>query len=468
MSETVRYIGDPFLDAGVAVLEHWLEKTCNEFTVTDLKRAANRLKQEYAKKIWKGYLTVHLPNSVWCNPNPKIADEKKQDAFNEVLAGFERPPLSPPRPCCYCGREGRIIADRSQIPLVTSKTSMSVGPGGMPGTPVCGYCLYAIQFYPLCTLKVNPHGKPLFWAAPEPRWTFLLAGRFLNAVEQVTSASSDKFATLNWPSTLLLNAAAEVVENWSLEPAENRPALSDIFGCHATNFGTQADYEELRIPKALLEFWAEAGTFGPLYGQIVHRAWEDAARKVRGKQTKAASAVWNRRNLLYEALGEAFRESEFEVPAKRIAVKFFLRPWRASPPQRLFDLTSYFLEKVARMERARLEAIRGIADRIAENVKEQRIERDLFAYNMGLNQLLNYFARLQKTLAEAGAPLGWDEVLLALGISNVEDRTSRDHWLVQDLILIRVYERLGRTTAEAELPVLEPLEKDAAVEGPMG
>jgi hypothetical protein len=82
---------------------------------------------------------------------------------------------------------------------------------------------------------------------------------------------------------------------------------------------------------------------------------------------------------------------------------------------------------------------------------------------MGLSQLLNYFARLQKTLAEAGAPLGWDEVLLALGISNVEDRTSRDHWLVQDLILIRVYEQLGQLAADAELPNLEPLQPEEVV-----
>ena len=465
MSQTVRYVGDPFVDAGVAVLEHWLEKGCEEFTTADLRGAASRLTQEYAKKIWKGYLTVHLPNSVWCNPNKKITEEKRRQARGKVLAGFDYTPLSPHRPCLYCGRPGQVIADRSQVPLVTSKTSMSVGPGGAPGAPVCGYCLYAIQFYPLCTLKVGP--KPLFWAAPEPRWTFMLSGSFLRIVEQVTGGATEKFESLRWPSTLLLRSASEVVEVWSRGPSAERPSFCDIVGCHATNFGTEADYEELRIPKALLEFWAEAGSFGPLYSQIVDHAWVDDTRKTGGKRAQSAVAAWNRRNLLYQALGEAFRETEFEVPAKRIAARFFLKPWRDSPPRHLFDLTSYFLEKVAGMERARLEAIRGIADRIAEKVKEKRIERDLFANNMGLSQLLNYFARLQKVLAEAGAPLSWDEVLLALGISNVEDRTSRDHWLVQDLILIRVYEQLGQSAAEAELPNLEPMEKDVAPEEPV-
>lgn len=340
-----------------------------------------------------------------------------------------------------------------------------MGAGGRPGTPVCGYCLYAIQFYPLCTLKVTSRLGPraLFWFASEPGWTFLLASQFLRIVEKVTSGSIDKSESLKFPSTILLKSAQDVVEEWSRAAAEDRPHLCDIIGCYATNFGTEADYEELRIPKGVLQFWADAGSFGPLYGTIVSRAWE--AQSSRRKRTQSKAEEWNRRNSFYEELGGAFRELDFEKRAKRIAKRFFLEPNRTASPQGLFELTAYFLEKVAGMERARLEAIRRIADQIAENVAERRIEQDLFAYNMGLSQFLNYFARLQKKLAEAGAPLNWDELLLALGISNVEDRTARDHWLVQDLILIRVYERLGKSAETADLPSLEPLATETIPDG---
>lgn len=60
-------------------------------------------------------------------------------------------------------------------------------------------------------------------------------------------SGGEEFVSLKWPSTLLLRCASEVVEEWSRAGPEGRPALCDIVGCHATNFGTQADYEELRI-----------------------------------------------------------------------------------------------------------------------------------------------------------------------------------------------------------------------------
>jgi len=181
--DTVRYVGDPFVDAGVAVLEHWLEKACEEFTETDLAGAAEKLQQRYSRKMWKGYLTVHLPNSVWCQAN--VGAVRKEEMLDLVLRGYHREALRPARPCCYCGRAAQVIADRSRVPLVTSEKSMSVGAGGAPGTPVCGYCLYAVQFYPVCTLKVE--GKPLFWTVPERRWTFLLTGGFLKVVEERSS-----------------------------------------------------------------------------------------------------------------------------------------------------------------------------------------------------------------------------------------------------------------------------------------
>ena len=378
MKGMVQYVSDPFVDAGVAVLECKLEKPCAKFTKDDLKDEAKKLESMYGSKIWRGYLTVHFPNSGWCNAT--IGEEKRKEFLESSLRGYRREPLTPRRGCSYCGRPAQLMADRSSIPLLTGKTIMVAGAGGAPGLPVCGHCLLAIQFYPLCTLKVE--GKPLFWTTPDPQWTFRLTRRFLTVVEKVLALNHEQFTSLRWPSTQLLRYASEVVEEWAAEPKDKRPPLCDLVGCQATNYGSGPDYAELRIPSGLLEFWANAGSFGSLYREIVQEAWEADRAGKGGKTRKKGSREGDekvglgdlgRRNLLYEDLGGAFRAPDFREGAKGVARRYFLAGARDQVRRGRFDLTVYFLEKVAGMEKTRLEAIREIADAVAESKARSQI-----------------------------------------------------------------------------------------------
>lgn len=61
----VKYTGNPYVDAGVAVLELRLQKSCTQFTLEDLASQAKEIEKEYTKGLWKSYLMVHLPNCAW-------------------------------------------------------------------------------------------------------------------------------------------------------------------------------------------------------------------------------------------------------------------------------------------------------------------------------------------------------------------------------------------------------------------
>jgi len=244
----IQYVGDPFVDAGVAVLEYRLDKACSDFSESDLVVQKEKLKDEYGRRCWRGYLTVHFPNSGWCNAT--MGEAAKATFLEEVLGGYGLEPVRPRRACAYCGRPAQVLADRSYVPLLTSKTNMVAGPGGAPGLPVCGYWVYAIQFYPLATLKVD--GRPLFWWASDPRWTWLLNRQFLESVQKVVAASSEQFGNLNWPATQLMRCASRVVEEWKDAEVSNRPPLCDLIGCHVTNYGPKPTYDELRIPRGPL------------------------------------------------------------------------------------------------------------------------------------------------------------------------------------------------------------------------
>ncbi|HEV2964328.1 MAG TPA: hypothetical protein VG649_21050 [Candidatus Angelobacter sp.] len=478
----VRYTGNPYVDAGVAVLELRLQKPCNEFTAADLDAQAKEIRKEYTKKIWKSYLMVHLPNCAWTQKD--LSSEKNQAYLKKVLESYkpEFPELD--RKCAFCGRPAKILADRRYVPLLTGETVMTSGAGGVPGLPVCGWCVYAVHFYPFATLKVE--GRPLFWWAPDPIWTLRLTLSFVEKLQSILPLVTEELPKIRWPKTQLLHAARQTLAKLRDERLSSPPPLTDVIGIHATNYGTDPNFDELRIPRGLLDFWSEAGSF-PVYREIEKRAWEVQeleSKPKKGKKAKESGTMkkgqadlppefveLTRRNYLFEALGEAFRADDYADRAKQVAVRFFLQKRGKQVAPGTIQITELFLEKVADMERERLEAIREIADHIADHLiigaGERRATSQLVRRKLRLGELMQSLSYMQRKLSEIRKPLSWDKVLKALNIESEDDRTASDYWLVQELILIRLYERLANSPALAELPepeAPEPSPADAPAE----
>ncbi|MGH9632176.1 MAG: hypothetical protein ACRD7E_28050, partial [Bryobacteraceae bacterium] len=204
MNSIVRFTGDPFVDAGAAVLEYRLNKPASEINLEDLQRQAAELEEIYRRKAWSGYLSVIFPNSCWCNPTMSGASREKQR--RTLLDSFGWPAI-PDRTCSYCQRPAQHMADRSTVPMLTGATAMTAGAWGQPGLPVCSACQYAVQFYPLATLKVQ--GRPLFWWTPHHRWMFALTEIFAIRVDQLVTASPNGMPNLRLPSSPRLEAAEE-------------------------------------------------------------------------------------------------------------------------------------------------------------------------------------------------------------------------------------------------------------------
>jgi CRISPR-associated protein Cst1 len=466
----IRYTGNPYVDAGVAVLELRLRKSCAQFTLDDLATQAKAITKEYSKPLWKSYLTVHLPNCAWTQKD--LSSEKNQAYLKKVLQSYkpEFPELD--RQCSFCGRPAKVFADRRYIPLLTGETVMTSGPGGTPGLPVCGWCVFAAHFYPFATLKVE--GRPLFWWASDSQWTLRLTAIFVQKLESVLVMSSDEIPKMRWPSTRLLETARQAMEKIEIKdmPLPERPPLSDVIGIHATNYGTDPNFEELRIPRGLLEFWNEAGAY-EAYREIERRAWDDPLKSAKGgkskkKKTAEAGSVQekevpesSRKNRLYEALGGAFKSDDYRKEAKRVATQFFLPSKSTNVIPGTLAVAELFLEKVADMERERLNSIRDLADHIADHLiigeGDRKVSWQLVKRKLRLGELFQLLVQIQRKLSGIGKPLQWENVLLALNLASDEDRTASDYWLVQELILIRLFERLANSPILAELPEPEEL-----------
>jgi CRISPR-associated protein Cst1 len=455
MTRSVMYVGDPFVDTGVAVLEHQIGKACEEFTDADLLGEGQALIKIYTQKSWRGALTFHFPNSGWTNPT--MGPENVAKFRENVLKGFLLKSETG-RLCEYCGRPANLVVDGSTIPLLSSAGSMECGPGGRTGFAVCGYCLLAVQFYPLATLKVA--GKALFWWSHDRDWTYLLSGIAVREVRRYFAASPDGAVKPKFPWTRLLSVTRQAFEEWRADP--ERIALRDIVGCHTTNYRTSPEFDELHIPQDLFLFWDEAkSNYGSLYDAVITESWKSrrptpaAARKTKANE----DTEWERRNGFYEDLGSAFEVEDFRQNAVAVAKKYFIKIEKTASQPGSFDLACLFLERLAGMRKDRVAAIKEIGDRIAQCRDSEKVLSRL--YNSW--KILDTLMYAQKRMRDAGeAPLPFETILLALDMVSDDDRISQDWSLVRSLVILRTLEMIDPERAR-ELP--EPLTDESPVKG---
>jgi len=444
MSPTIQFVGDPFVDAGAAVLEFRIDKPCSSFTAADISRQADELAALYSKTAWVAYLTVHFPNSCWCNATMGAANKEQQQ--NALLRAFDWPAL-PERECAYCRRSAQQIADRSTIPLLTGAATMTAGPGGEPGLPVCSACLFAVQFYPLATLKVN--GRPLFWWTPHHDWMFCLSSNFTKRVSQIIEASPEQVPSLNWPSTRLLEAAEEVLQT----PAAAELPLVDLLGCHMTNYGSGPDFEEIRLKRDILEFLRTAKQFSA-YRTIRDSAWETVPAKPRTPKAATTPAKSNpsryRRNFLFEDIGNMLRRG----PVGRSAIIHRHFTPHAGREAGVFDLVCHFARKVLEMTQEQVNAIKELAGQIAASRQAESYLDRLFQ-RKGLTNYIRTLTEISDRMKRGNeVPLATDTILQAFDLTSEEDASPRDEGLVRELILIRLIEVLPQERLK-DLPQLE-------------
>jgi CRISPR-associated protein Cst1 len=454
MAPRIQYVGDPFVDAGVAVLEYRLKKQAADFDLADLERQAAELEIIYARKAWAGYLTCHFPNSSWCNFTMGVENRRRQRDL--LLRAFDIASMEG-RECVYCQRSAQQIADRSSIPLITGAANMTTGPGGQPGMPVCSSCLYAIQFYPLAAMKVE--GRPLFWWTAQRDWMFSLTGDFALRVAQLVEASPEQVPSMKWPSTRLFETAEKVIA--IADEAGGSLPLVDMIGCHATNYGSGPDYQEIHIRRGVVEFLRTARQY-PAYRAIRDAAWE-VERPAKKKKQRESDGTANipakkdggRRNFLFESLGNQLRETGFRY---EILSRCF-RP-QAGNIAGVFELACLFAGKVLEMTQQQVDAIKELAATIsASKQAEKSIER-LFKRS-GLTNYIRTLTEISDRMARGGeAPLAMDTILRAFDLTNEDDASGGPQSVARELLLIRLIEVLPKERVQALSEEIDPEDKE--------
>jgi CRISPR-associated protein Cst1 len=304
----------------------------------------------------------------------------------------------------------------------------------------------------LATLKVE--GKALLWWSPDRQWTYLLAGMAIREVSRFLAANPEGAIKPKFPRTQILRIARDTFEEWR-NRSEHIP-LRDIIGCHTSNYRTKPEFDELRLPKELFEFWYDAASgFGKAYESVVDKAWE--TKRSKKKSQEGSENEWQRRNGFYESLGMAFRVDDYRSTITK-AIKYFVNIENKSALPGGFGLSCLFLERLAGMKKMRIEAIREIADRVSKSRENKKILKRLFESS---KNFMDWLVFAQNAIDKAGeSPIQFDSILTALDMVSEDDAIPRDFWLVRDLIILRALEVSSDVLHELPEPQLNSIATD--------
>jgi hypothetical protein len=266
---------------------------------------------------------------------------------------------------------------------------------------------------------------------------------FAIRVAQIVDGSPDQVVNLGWPSTLLLKTAEDVFADLGVVGSEL--PLVDLLGCHATNYGSGPDYEELRISRGVLDFLRSAQAYSA-YRTIRDAAWENPDAKPRRKSKDSEPKPdRGRRNFLFEELGTRLRGEMHR--GDKVIRRFFTR--HAGHEPGVFELACIYSRKVLDMTQEQVDAIKELAGQIADSQHAKKYLDRLFQRST-LTNYLRALSEISDRMKRAKEnPLSMDMVLRALDLASEDDATGRDSALVRELILIRLIEILPQETVQA-------------------
>jgi CRISPR-associated protein Cst1 len=468
--ESFRWTNHPLVDMGIASLVVFAgRENPEDLILSDLERFARYVEQAYFSPELGSYLTVLFTTNFI---NPSFSPEKRNAFVKEIVRiHIAKPDPSLPA-CAYCGRASVRLAHRDLVPMLTGRGAVNFFPGGAPGLALCGNCILALQALslgaPMCS------GRALIVSCDNPTLTLQLVKLWQPEIRkriQLSQQTNQKLPVVTRPLTRIIEALAKIEAE-----REDGPS-SSITIYHLSNSGQGPQADIYFLPSSVVRFVqrANAARYSAIWKELVRQAWEIPPKAKKGGTISVESAP--ERNYLYEDL--------FTLPdrAARFVRAYFLRRatqysqgsgdprptysgWR-DPIPGLWDLTRMFLQEVLAMDSARIEAIRKLADMLADEIvteNDRRLWWALYsadAYLKGRRAIIQASHRRLKR----GLPpiVSFDEFLEVF--EEGEELPRVDWRLAWDLVLIRTIERLYHTKwFEKNRDVLTDEEKELETE----
>jgi len=451
-----RFIGHPLVDVGVATLcAHAGVTNPQDLTVEAIEAFTREVADRYLNLSMSNFLnSILFPNSGFTNTSrmkPKFESER-HEVVNDLMNLWKDEPSKLKRErsalegdtCSFSGDPATVRMARDYIPLLNSASKINFMPEGVPMLPVSGWCMLAIFIMPMGGLIsgnkiwiVHTHD---YQKQIELTRKNLVRNRTHLQIESVNTLPRYKFARTRLIQDML-----------DLTKASNpqKPYPITVYQFVNNNRGAEIEINHLTAP--VLRFIDRARRETP-------QAWERIVQRAEHLNTQTENAdgviTYHQQNYFYEDL--------FNLPneAHTFLTRYILRMPRVGQPKGegkndprytyspytdasliSWPLATLFLMEVLEMDKDRIEAIKAVADRIAEYVEKQdeRLLNRLFT----ARKEWDFRDALIKADKKATQPLfSYDEFVMAFFTTIDKEQLRFDWSLARDLMMVRIIEKL--------------------------
>jgi CRISPR-associated protein Cst1 len=437
MSLGLRYIGNPFVDAGLASITAFVgKKQVAEIDMSDLERVANYLKDIYLSlKGVQGQLVTLFHNSGFTQPSFK--PPQKAEYADGLLYGFRLKAAKLDVPCTFFPEKAAYrYVHRQYVPLLSADNIINFSPEGSgKGLPISGEALLAIAAMPLGAFRcknwlVFHH---LSGSDSDDMTVVLVRDavkQFQETISLLRSEPETKWPTLKRPRQVYIDKILAAESKIHRRHAR----LGDVTGYHFTNYGTSPSIEIVRLENDVWDFISTA--------------------------KNDAEAAWNR----FLAVGQVDADYNKAYDALFDLPYNYQRFMPLLKQVKNWTFTEIFLRKVVKMNQRRIELLKDLGQRFVAYM--DRHERD----KNGKVKLAVYYqlsraskrAELRKAVLEncetafkkeGKTLLTTDEFVLAF--ESPEDRY--ESWtLARDIVTFRMLDQLSELGVTADEDADEP------------
>ena len=416
----LRWTGHPLVDVGVATILAFVQKG-DPMTVTydDLVKVRDYILDHYPLQGSLMSITFTI-NADYSNPSVRDPKMRRQRALERVLH-LNQPEIAP-ESCALCGRPASGRYARQHVPLLTAEHVVNFLPNATAGLPMCAYCVFAAQAYPLGSAKVE--GKMLSVWSESPELMIEIATKFLDSNRAYLALEgSGKYPDLKFPRTLLLHTLSQLA-------GLSRRRATAVVAYYHSNSGQGPSLAVLTIPSQSMSFLREVRE-ELAWKHAVERGWDQPKRR----QADVEPGV--RRNALYEDF------IDLPYNARVFLRRHLLDPALRDPRFASWRVVKSFMGEVMTMEPRQIEAIRALGDRLADyirNENDRRLFQSLYLAK-GYREFRGLLLKATMRAAQDGNLLcSLQEFLDAFQIADEYPVAGWD--LARDLVLLRIIEQL--------------------------